>query len=66
MNAQIGKNVNNKFILHNSSNRNGEHLTDFTRENKLTYLNTKFPKRKRRYGPTPTQITLKHRLHPHK
>ena len=30
MNAQIGKNVNHKFSLHNSSNRNEEHLTDFT------------------------------------
>ena len=30
MNSQIGKNVSNKFSLHNSSNRNGEHLTDFT------------------------------------
>ena len=27
MNAQIGKNVNHKFILHNSSIRNTEHLT---------------------------------------
>ena len=46
MKAQIGKNVNNKFSLHNSSNRNGEHLTDFVLENRLTYLNTKFQKRK--------------------
>ena len=46
MNAQIGKNVNNKFSLHNSSNRNGKHLTDFTQENRLTCLNTKFQKRK--------------------
>ena len=46
MNAQIGKNVNNKFSLHNSSNRNGEHLIDFMLENRLTYLNTKFQKRK--------------------
>ena len=46
MNAQIGKNVNNKFSQHNSSNGNGEHLTDFTLENRLTYLNTKFLKRK--------------------
>ena len=30
MNAQIGKNVNNKFSLHNSSNKNREHLTDFS------------------------------------
>ena len=46
INAQIGKNVNNIFSLHNSSNRNGEHLTDFMLENRLTYLNTKFQKRK--------------------
>ena len=38
MDAQIGKNVN-KFSLRNSSNRNGEHLTDFI-------LDTKFQKRK--------------------
>ena len=42
MNAQIGKNVNNKFSLHNSSNRNGEHLTDFTLENRLPCLKYKF------------------------
>ena len=30
MNAHIGKNVNQKFSLHYSSNRNGQHLTDFT------------------------------------
>ena len=29
MNAQIGKNENNKYSLHNTSNRNGQHLTDF-------------------------------------
>ena len=46
MNAQIGKNVNNKFNLLNSLNRNEEHLTDFTQENRLTFLNTKFQKRK--------------------
>ena len=28
--AQIGKNLNNKFTLHNSSNRNWKHLRDFT------------------------------------
>ena len=42
MNAQIGKNVNHKFILHNSSSRNGKHLTDFTLENRLTCPHTKF------------------------
>ena len=46
MNAQIDKNVNYKFSLHNSSNRNREHQTDFTLENRLTCLNTKFQKRK--------------------
>ena len=46
LNAQIGKNVNNKFSLHKSSNRNGEHLTDFTRENRQKCLNTKFQEEK--------------------
>ena len=45
MNAQIGKNRNHKFSLYNSSNRNGQHLTDFTIENRLTCLNTSFQKR---------------------
>ena len=42
MNAQVSKNVNHKFSQHNSSNRNSQHLTDFTLENKLTCLNTNF------------------------
>ena len=45
MNAQIGKNRNNKYILHNVSNRNGQHLIDFMIENRLTCLNTNFQKR---------------------
>ena len=45
MNVQIGKNGNHKFSLHNSSNRNGQHLTDFTTENRVTCLNTYFQKR---------------------
>ena len=45
MNAQIGKNRNNKYRLHNTSNRNGQHLIDFMIENRLTYLNTNFQKR---------------------
>ena len=45
MNAQIRKNRNNKYSLHNTSNRNGQHLTDFMIENRLTYLNTNFQKR---------------------
>ena len=36
MNAQIWKNGNNKYSLHNTSNRNGQHLTDFMTENRLT------------------------------
>ena len=40
------KTSNNKFYLHNLSNRNGEHLTDFSLENGLTCLNTKFQKKK--------------------
>ena len=42
MNAQIGKNGNHKYCLHNLSNRNGQHRTDFTIENRLTCLNTNF------------------------
>ena len=45
MNAQIRKNRNNKYRLHNTSNRNGQHLTDFMIENRLTYLNTNYQKR---------------------
>ena len=44
-NAQIGKNGNNKYSLHNTSNRNGQHLIDFMIENRLTCLNTNFQKR---------------------
>ena len=44
MNAKIGKNGNHKYSLHNS-NRNGQHQTDFTIENRLTCLNTNFQKR---------------------
>ena len=45
MNAQIGKNENNKYSLHNTSNRNGQHLTDFMIENRLACLNTNYQKR---------------------
>ena len=45
MNAQIGKNGNKKYSLHNTSNRNGQHLTDFMIENRLTCLNTNYQKR---------------------
>ena len=45
MNAQIGKNGNNKYSLHNMSNRNEQYLTDFMIENRLTCLNTNYQKR---------------------
>ena len=45
MNVQIGKNGNHKYSLHNSANRNGQHLTDFMIEDRLTCLNTNFQKR---------------------
>ena len=62
MNAQIGKNRKYKFSLHNSSNRNGQHLTDFMIENRLTCLNTNFQKKGgENLGPTHTQTILKHR-----
>ena len=44
MNAKIGKNGNHKYSLNNSSNRNGQHLSDFTIENRLTCLNTNLQK----------------------
>ena len=46
MNAQIWKNGNHKFSLHNSSNRNGQYQIDFAIENRLTCLNNNFQKRK--------------------
>ena len=45
MNAQIRRNRNNKYSLHNMSNRNGQNLTDFMIENRLTCLNTNYQKR---------------------
>ena len=44
-NAQIGKPETTNFSLHNTSNRNGQHLTDFMIENRLTCLNTNYQKR---------------------
>ena len=54
MNAQIGKNRNNKYSLHNTSNRNGQHLTDFMIENRLTCLNKNHQNGRGNYGPTHT------------
>ena len=36
-NVQIGKNVNAKSSWHNLSNKNGEHLKDFSLENQFIY-----------------------------
>ena len=49
MNAQIGKNGNNKYSLHNTSNRNGQHLIDFMIENRLDCPNKNYQKKG---GPT--------------
>ena len=46
MNAQIEKNRNNKYSLHNTSNRNGQHLTDFMIENKISMPQYKLPKKR--------------------
>ena len=61
MNAHIDKNINHKFNLHNSSNKNRQHLTDFKLENGLTCLHTKFPKGKENNGSIPSQIIVKPR-----
>ena len=61
MNAQIGKNGNNKYSLHNTSNRNGQHQTDFMIENRLTCLNKNYQKREGNYGPTHTRTIVKNR-----
>ena len=58
MNAQIDKNVNHKFSLYNSSNRNGKYITNFTLENRLTCLNSNFQKRHGNYRNTPTKAHI--------
>ena len=42
MNAQIGKKGIKKYSLQNTSNRNGQHLTGFMIENRLTCPNTNY------------------------
>ena len=61
MNAQIGKNGNNKYSQHNTSNRNGQHLTDFMIENRLACLNTNYQKGRANYRHTRTRTIVKHR-----
>ena len=59
MNAKIGKNKN-KFSLHNLSNRNGEFLIFHLKmDQHALILNIR--KERENYGPTLTQIMLKHR-----
>ena len=41
----MSSNGNNKYSLHYTSNRNGQHLTDFMIENRLACLNTNYQKR---------------------
>ena len=60
MNAQIRKNGNNKYSLHNTTNRNGQHQTDFMIENRLTCLNT-IKKGRENNRPTHTRTIVKHR-----
>ena len=61
MNAPIEKNGNNKYSLHNTSNRNRKHLTDFMIENRLTCLNKNYQKGRENYGPIHTRTIVKHR-----
>ena len=53
---------NDKLFLYNPPSRNGKYRAEFSLENRLVSLNTKFQKKKGResYGLTPTQMTQKH------
>ena len=44
-NAQIGKDENDQFCLHNMPNKNEELRADFSLEHRQAHLNTKFQKR---------------------
>ena len=46
MNAQISKNKTTKYFLHYPSNRNGQYVAEFSLEDRLIRLNTKFQKKK--------------------
>ena len=48
MNADIGKDENHKFCLLNYRTRNDEYPTDFSLENSLSCLNTKYKKKKKK------------------
>ena len=63
-NAQIGEDENNTvYTTRQTEMAGGGHLTEFSLGNRLTCLNTKFRKKRKNYGPTPTQIMVKQRLH---
>ena len=59
MNAQIGKKVNNKFSLYNSSETRNIKQILYKKRDKHALIQN-FRKGKENYGPTPTQIILKH------
>ena len=48
MNAQIGKDKNNRFCLYNLSYRNEEYLADFYHKKRRAHLITKFKKKRER------------------
>ena len=58
MNAQIGKDGNNKFFLYNSLKRNGLYLAEFSLDNRIAYLNNKLEKRKKKQWTYTDQIIL--------
>ena len=62
MNAQIGKDKNNKFCLHNLAKRNSEYLIDFSFENSLSCLNIKFQKWKGKWRTYSNSNNTKARL----
>ena len=66
MNAQIDKDENIKFCLHNSSNRNGEYLANFSLENRIGCLDTKFQKKGELWTDTDQKNSKAHRLYIHK
>ena len=44
INSQLGKDGNNKICQHNSPNKKGAYLADFSLDNRLEFLMTKFQK----------------------
>ena len=52
MNAHIGLSDGHKHCYHDATHRNGEHMFNFTNENGLVCLNTRYQKMKGNYGPS--------------